>query len=99
VHDILLYAARTHSSKPALAHRPIIRTTTESKQIPKTDPNTGEETMQEKKWEYYELGAFQWVSFEGLLSRVRDVGCGMRELGVGSEEGKKGFFNIYGQTR
>jgi len=55
--------------------------------------------MQEKKWEYYELGAFEWVSFEGLLSRVRDVGCGMRELGVGSEEGKKGFFNIYGQTR
>jgi long-chain acyl-CoA synthetase len=97
IHDILLYAARTHGNKPALAHRPIKNIITETKQVPKTDPNPGEETTQEKKWEYYELGGFEWVGYQGLLDRVRDVGLGLRELGVGSR-GQE-FFNIYGQTR
>jgi long-chain acyl-CoA synthetase len=52
---------------------------------------------EQKKWEFYELGKFEWVSYEEMLGRVRDVGAGMRELGVG-REGKE-YFNIYSQTR
>lgn len=70
---------------------------TETKQVPKTDPNTGEETTQEKKWEFYELGEFKWITYEEMLTKVRDLGRGLKELGVGSQGLE--FFNIYGQTR
>lgn len=95
IHDILLYAARTHTTKPALASRPIKQMHTEVKKITKKN-DAGEDVTEDKKWEYYELGKFEWVSYSALLERVRDVGIGLKDLGVGSE-GEE-YFNIYGQT-
>lgn len=37
------------------------------------------------------------MGYQGLLDRVRDVGLGLKEMGVGAR-GQE-FFNIYGQTR
>lgn len=94
VHDVMLYAARTHGSKNALGAREIERTITETKEVTKIV--NGEETKVNKDWTYYKLTPLEWISYEQALQDARDIGSGLRELGVGGEG--ETFFNIYSQT-
>lgn len=94
MHDLILYAARTHGSKAATATRPVVRTIDEQKEVDKGD---GKKEM--KTWTYYELGPYETQSYEMLLDRVKAVGSGLNELGVGGEGEEGVFFNIYGATR
>lgn len=96
VHDIALYAARTHGAKRAYASRKIERVIEEEKEVVKTAAN-GTKKTEKKKWTYYVLGGFEWISYETFLEKVRRVGSGLRELGVGGEE--ETMFNIYAQTQ
>lgn len=91
---MILYAARTHGSKAATATRPVVRTIDEQKEVDKGD---GKKEM--KTWTYYELGPYETQSYETLLDRVKAVGSGLNELGVGGEGEEGVFFNIYGATR
>ncbi|GMK57871.1 hypothetical protein CspeluHIS016_0407050 [Cutaneotrichosporon spelunceum] len=94
IHDVMLYAARTHGSKNALGAREIERTIIETKQITKIV--NGKETKVDKDWTYYKLTPLEWISYEESLQEVRDIGSGLRELGVGGED--ETFFNIYAST-
>jgi long-chain acyl-CoA synthetase len=67
----------------------------EEKEITKTNAK-GEKYKEMKKWTYYVLGAYEWISYEQFLDKVKRVGSGLRELGVG-EEGET-MFNIYAST-
>ncbi|KAJ9118582.1 hypothetical protein QFC22_003802 [Naganishia vaughanmartiniae] len=96
VHDIALYAARTHGTKKAYASRKVERMIDEEKEIVKTLPN-GEKKTETKKWTYFVLGGYKWINYNEFLERVRRVGSGLRELGVGAEG--ETMFNIYAQTQ
>ncbi|KAJ9110900.1 hypothetical protein QFC19_001409 [Naganishia cerealis] len=95
VHDIARYAARTHGGKRAYASRPVLRMVDEEKDVVKTTP-AGDRITEKKKWTYYVLGAFQWISYDQFLQKAVSVGSGLRELGVG-DEGET-MFNIYAST-
>jgi long-chain acyl-CoA synthetase len=56
----------------------------------------GKEEKQKKTWNYFKLKEFDWMTYEGALTRVREIGSGLRKLGVGSEG--ETFFNIYAST-
>jgi len=94
VHDVLLYAARTHGKKKGFAAREIERTITEEKEVTKTVG--GKQKTEKKEWNYFKLKPFHWWTYEEMLANVRQVGSGLRSLGVGGEG--ETFFNIYGST-
>lgn len=94
VHDVLLYAARTHGKKKGFAARDIDRTITEEKEVTKTIG--GKEQTEKKQWNYFKLKPFEWWTYEDMLANVRQVGSGLRSLGVGGEG--ETYFNIYGST-
>ena len=90
----MVYLARTHGNKKGFAKRDIERVITEEKEVTKTVG--GKEEKQLKKWNYFKLKPFEWWTYEEMLAAIREVGMGLREIGVGSEG--ETFFNIYGST-
>lgn len=97
IHDVLQYAARTHSTKRGFASRPILRTVSENKEIVRKGAGEdGEDIKETKTWNYFVLGEFKWTTYAEMEKRVRDVGSGLRELGVGGEG--ETYFNVYAQT-
>lgn len=91
----MLYAAKTHGDKNGFAARDIDRTINEEKEVKKMVG--GKEEIQKKTWTYFKLKPFEWISYNEMLQQVKEVGSGLRELGVG-ENDKKSFFNIYAST-
>jgi long-chain acyl-CoA synthetase len=89
---VFLYAARTHGSKRAFANRDVERVISEEKEV--TKMVGGKEEKQKKTWNYFKL--FDWMTYDEALTRVREIGSGLRKLGVGSEG--ETFFNIYAST-
>jgi long-chain acyl-CoA synthetase len=94
VHDILLYAARTHGAKKAFGAREVEKVINEDKVV--TKMVSGKEEKQTKTWSYFKLKPYDWMTYEGALQRVQQIGSGLRELGSGGED--ETFFNIYAGT-
>ncbi|ODO08424.1 long-chain acyl-CoA synthetase [Cryptococcus wingfieldii CBS 7118] len=95
VHDLLLYAAKTHGDKKGFAARDVIKVITEEKEVTK---NVGGKQQKEmKKWNYFKLSDYDWLSYNQFLDFAKHVGSGLRQL-VGEDSRKEKFFNIYGQT-
>ena len=95
VHDVLLYSARTHGSKKGFAAREIDRVISEEKEV--TKMVGGKEEKQKKTWNYFKLKPFDWMTYEEMLVATKELGSGLRKLGVG-EEGTDSFFSIYAST-
>lgn len=92
VHDIMLYAAKTHGNRNGFASRDIERIITEEKEVTKNVG--GKEQKEMKKWNYFKLKPFDWMSYEAFLVQVRETGSGLRQL----LDREGGFFNIYAST-
>lgn len=88
------YAARTHGKKQAFGGRDILGMIDEEKEV--TKMVGGKETKTKKKWSYFKLSPLNWITYEDALSEARDIGSGLRELGVAGDG--ETFFNIYAQT-
>ncbi|OXB35281.1 hypothetical protein LQV05_006035 [Cryptococcus neoformans] len=96
VHDLLLYAAKTHGSKKGFASRDILKVITEEKEVTKRDG--GKEHKEMKKWNYFKLSPYNWMSYEGFLDKVKEIGAGLRVLAADDGRESEKFFNIYSQT-
>ncbi|WVN87664.1 uncharacterized protein L203_102850 [Cryptococcus depauperatus CBS 7841] len=96
VHDILLYAAKTHGSKQGFAARDIEKVITEEKEV--TKRVGGKEHKEMKKWNYWKLSAYNWWTYEDILQKTKELGAGLRELGSDDTRETEKFFNIYSQT-
>jgi len=42
----------------------------------------GRETEVEKKWTFFEMGEFEYLTFGEFEGFVRELGCGFRRLGL-----------------
>lgn len=96
VHDLLLYAAKTHGSKKGFASRDIIKVITEEKEV--TKRVGGKEHKEMKKWNYFKLSPYNWMTYEGFLDKVKEIGAGLRVLAADDGRESEKFFNIYSQT-
>lgn len=93
VYDVLAYADRTYGSKNATGYRDIIDTHIEEKEV--TKMVGGKEVKEMKKWSYFELSAFKYLTFTELRKTSDLIGRALADLGL-----KKGdIFNIYAGTR
>jgi long-chain acyl-CoA synthetase len=92
VHDVLLYAARTHGTRNAYGYRDITKIIEEQKEVTKTVG--GKEVKEMKTWKYFQLSDYKYISFIDLKNTVSEVARGLLKLGIQ----KNDVFNIYAQT-
>jgi len=93
VADVLPYTARVFGSKPALGYREVVRLVEEEKEVKKVVD--GKETTIKKKWTYFQLSEYKYISFIELKNIVDDVARGLVDLGVTRSD----ILNIFASTR
>lgn len=84
VYDILRRSANKFGNAKALGYRKLITTHEEVKQIKKVVD--GKETTQDKKWTYFELSGYHYISFSEYEKLALKVGAGFRALGMKAED-------------
>ena len=92
-YDVLLYAERTHGARNALGWRDIIDIVEEEKEVTKLVD--GKEVKEKKKWKYFHLSDYKYLSFIEVREAVSEVARGLHDLGIISAD----VFNVYAQTR
>ena len=80
------------SDKNGFGYRDLIKEHTEEKTVKKMVK--GKEIEEQKKWTYYEMSDYKYITFGQIKDQVQAVGSGLRELGI--EKGKT--FNVYAAT-
>ncbi|KAJ7804098.1 hypothetical protein B0H14DRAFT_2885354 [Mycena olivaceomarginata] len=55
----------------------------------------GKTSRKKKKWKYFELSDYHYISYVGLKEAVEEVARGLVDIGVGKDD----VFNIYAATR
>lgn len=93
IFDILKRSADKFGNAKALGTRRLIKTHTESKKVKKTVD--GETQEVDKKWTYFELSEYSYISFTEYEKMALDVGCGLRKLGL--SQGDR--LHLYAATR
>jgi long-chain acyl-CoA synthetase len=93
VADVVAYAARTHGANRALGWRDIVDIHEEEKEVKKVVD--GKEVTEKKKWKYFQLSDYKYLSYVEVEVAVSEVGRALIHLGVTTDD----IFNIYSQTR
>ncbi|KAF2091475.1 acetyl-CoA synthetase-like protein [Saccharata proteae CBS 121410] len=84
VFDILKYSSAKFGNAKALGHRKLVKTHNETKKIKKMVD--GKEQQVDKKWTYFELGPYNYMSFVEYEKLVLQIGSGLRKLGMQSPD-------------
>ena len=80
IFDILKRSADKYGNAKALGSRKLIRTHQESKKVKKTVDGKTEEV--DKKWSYFELSGYSYISFVEYEKLCYQIGAGLRKLGM-----------------
>jgi long-chain acyl-CoA synthetase len=80
VHDILKFASKRYGNAKAVGSRKLVQMHNESKMIKKTVD--GQEIEVEKKWEFFEMGHYTYMSFIEFEKVSYQIGYGLRKLGL-----------------
>jgi long-chain acyl-CoA synthetase len=91
--DIIKYAERVHGDRPAYGYRDVVQMIEEEKEVKKMVG--GKEVTEMKKWKYFQLSDYKFLSFIDIKKAMVEVAGGLLELGVEKNE----VVNIYAQTR
>ncbi|KAJ7123614.1 long-chain-fatty-acid-CoA-ligase [Mycena epipterygia] len=92
VYDVLEYVAETHGTRDALGWREIVDVHEEAKEVKKFVD--GKEVTETKKWKYFQLSDYQYISYVQLRDQVSEVARGLADLGITSDD----VFNIFAAT-
>ena len=93
IFDNLKRAAAKFGNAKAVGSRRIIKTHTEMKKVKKIVD--GQEQEVDKKWTYFELSGYEYMSFVEYEKLALECGAGLATLGI-SKENK---MHLYGATR
>ncbi|KAG8531666.1 uncharacterized protein KY384_003297 [Bacidia gigantensis] len=80
IFDILKRSANAYGNAKALGSRKLIKTHIETKQIKKMIE--GKEQMVDKKWTYFELSGYNFITFTEYEKLCMQIGAGLRESGL-----------------
>lgn len=83
-YDIVCRGAKKFGNAQALGSRKLVRMHEETKMIKKVVD--GQETEVPKKWNYFEMSGYTYMSFIEYKSLVDTVGSGLRALGLGKDD-------------
>ncbi len=84
VYDVLVLAAERYGNLNAMGERKLIKTHYETKMVKKTVE--GKEKLVEKKWTFFEMGGFEYLSFREYVALTMELGAGLRFLGLEKED-------------
>lgn len=90
---IFKYACKTYSSSNAMAWRDTIKLHFEEKMV--TKKIDGKATQVPKKWQYYELSPYNYITYKETFEIVKNYAAGILHLGIKPREE---IFHIYAQT-
>lgn len=93
IYDNLRRAAEKFGNAKAMGTRRVLKTHTETKKIKKIID--GKEQEVEKKWTYFELSGYEYISFIEYEKMSLAFGAGLRHLGLK----KNDRMHQYGATR
>ena len=93
IFDNLKRAATKFGNAKAIGTRKIIKTHVENKKVKKII--NGQEQEVNKKWTYFELSPYSYISFVEYEKMALDCGSGLAHLGVTKED----KLHLYGATR
>jgi long-chain acyl-CoA synthetase len=93
VSNILDYNAHKYGDKPSMGWRDILDVIEEEKEITKTVD--GKEVKEKRKWNYFKLGGFQYVSYIQVRQKSHNIAKALLELGIE----RSAVWNIYATTR
>ncbi|KAJ6529032.1 long-chain-fatty-acid-CoA-ligase [Mycena vulgaris] len=92
VYDVLEYVAKTHGTRNALGWRDVLDVHEEAKEVKKFVD--GKEVTETKKWKYFQLSDYKYISYVELRDRVSEIARGLVDLGLTTED----VFNVYAAT-
>ena len=92
VYDIVSHAARTHGNRNALGWREVVNIVEEEKEVIKVVD--GKEIVEKKKWKYFELSDYKYMTYLDVQTAVSEIGRGLVNLSIAGGD----VFNIYAQT-
>lgn len=84
IFDLVKRASQKFGNAKALGKRRLIQTHEETKKIKKMVD--GKEQEQDKKWTYFELSKYEYMSFAEYEKLVLQIGSGFRKLGLKAED-------------
>ncbi|KAH6681132.1 long-chain-fatty-acid-CoA ligase [Plectosphaerella plurivora] len=80
VYELVKQSAAKYGNAKALGSRKLVNTHVETKMIKKKVE--GEEVEVEKKWTYFELSPYDYISYEQYGQLTLQIGSGLRKLGL-----------------
>jgi long-chain acyl-CoA synthetase len=80
VFDIVTRAARVFGNTRAVGTRRLIKTHNEIKKVKKVVD--GQEQLVDKKWTYFELSGYSYLSYSEYEQQVLQIGAGLRNVGL-----------------
>ncbi|KJY01041.1 long-chain-fatty-acid-CoA ligase 1 like protein [Zymoseptoria brevis] len=84
VHDILRRSSRKFGNAKALGKRKLVQLHVENRKVKKTVD--GKEQEVDKKWTYYELSPYEYMSFSEFEAMALSIGRGFRSLGMKADD-------------
>lgn len=84
IFDIITTSSEKYGNAKALGSRKLLKTHVESKKVKKIVD--GEEQEVDKKWTYFELSGYEYMSFVEYEKLVLQLGAGYRKLGLQKED-------------
>ncbi|KAJ3547931.1 hypothetical protein NM688_g5356 [Phlebia brevispora] len=92
VYDVVAYAARTHGTRDAFGYRDILGVVEEEKEVTKVVG--GKEVVEKKKWKYFHLSDYKYLSYLDVQEAVSEIGRAFIELGITQDD----VVNVYSST-
>ncbi|KAF7198293.1 Long-chain-fatty-acid--CoA ligase 1 [Pseudocercospora fuligena] len=84
IYDILKRSSEKYGNAKALGKRKLVKLHTENKKVKKMVD--GKEQEVDKKWTYFELSPYEYMSFAEYEQLALNVGCGFRALGMKAQD-------------
>ncbi|KAK5163256.1 long-chain fatty acid-CoA ligase [Saxophila tyrrhenica] len=84
IFDIIKRSSKKYGNAKAVGKRRLLETHEETKKVKKMVD--GKEQEVDKKWQYFELSKYEYMSFTEYEQLVLKVGCGFRKLGMKAED-------------
>ena len=84
IFDLIKYSAEKYGNAKALGSRKLLKTHQETKKVKKIVD--GQEQEVDKKWTYFELSGYTYITFNEYEKLILQIGAGLRKLGLVKED-------------
>lgn len=93
LYDVLQHSAKVRPNLNAIGFRKTLKVVEEEKESTKVVD--GEIKTEKKKWKYFQLSSYQWMTYKDSKIAVDSIGSGLRHFGAQPKDN----IAVFGSTR